>query len=53
MHCFGNCTARIELFVNENYKLWNEAKMNVMFERGSAQDLLASPLSTEMNDAAT
>jgi len=27
-----------ELFVNENCKLWNEAKMNVMFERGSAQD---------------
>jgi len=30
-----------ELFVNENYKLWNEAKMNVMFERGSVWDTLA------------
>ena len=28
-----------ELFVNENFKLRNEAKMNVTFERGSAQDL--------------
>jgi len=30
-----------ELFVNKNYKLKNEAKMNVIFERGSAQDPLA------------
>jgi len=30
-----------ELFVNENHKLWNEAKMNVMFERGSARDASA------------
>jgi len=40
-----------ELFVNENYKLWNEAKMNVMFERGSARDPRRSPLSAELNDA--
>jgi len=30
-----------ELFANENCELWNEAKMNAMFERGSAQDLSA------------
>jgi len=42
-----------ELFVNENYKLWNEAKMNVIFERGSARDPWRSPLSTELNDAST
>jgi len=40
-----------ELFVNENYKLQNEAKMNVTFERGSARDPWRSPLSAEMNDA--
>jgi len=42
-----------ELFVNENYELWNEAKMNVMFERGSAQDPWRSPLSAKMHDAST
>jgi len=30
-----------ELFANENHKLYNEAKINVIFERGSAQDPLA------------
>ena len=28
----------LELFANENYKLQNEAKMNVMVERDLAQD---------------
>ena len=42
-----------ELFANANHKLWNEAKMNVMFERGSAQDPRRSPLSAEMNNAST
>jgi len=42
-----------ELFVNENYKLKNGAKMKVIFERGSAQDPRRSPLSAEMNDAST
>jgi len=30
-----------ELFANANCDFWNEAKMNVTFERGSAQDPLA------------
>jgi len=42
-----------ELFVNENYKLQNEAKMNATFERGSARDPRRSPLSAELNDAFT
>jgi len=42
-----------ELFVNENYKLLNEAKMNVMFERGSARDPRRGPLSAALNDAST
>ena len=42
-----------ELIVNENYKLQNEAKMNVMFERGSARNPRRSPLSAELNDAST
>jgi len=28
----------LELFVKVNYKLYNEAKKNVTFDRGSAQD---------------
>jgi len=40
-----------ELLANENCKLWNEAKMNATFERGSARDPRRSPLSAEMNDA--
>ena len=40
-----------ELFANENHKLWNEAKMNATFERGSARDPRRSPLSAELNDA--
>jgi len=42
-----------ELFVNENYKLQNEAKMNVMFESGSAQDPRRNPLSTAFDEAST
>ena len=52
VHCVKSYM-RFELFVNENYKLQNEAKMNVTFERGSARDPRHSPLSTEMNDAST
>jgi len=37
MHCAKSCRP-FELFVNENHKLWNEAKTHVTFERGSAQD---------------
>jgi len=37
MHCAESYRPS-ELFVNENYKLWNEAKMNATFERGSARD---------------
>jgi len=40
MHCTKSHRP-FELFVNENCKLWNEAEMNVTFERGSAQDPLA------------
>jgi len=35
LHCAKSCRP-FELFVNENHKLQNEAKMNVTFERGSA-----------------
>jgi len=35
LHCAKSCRP-FELFANENYELWNEAKMNVTFERGSA-----------------
>jgi len=35
MH-YGKSYRPFELSVNENYKLWNEAKMNATFERGSA-----------------
>jgi len=37
MHC-AESHGPFELFANENCKLWNEAKMNAMFERGSARD---------------
>jgi len=40
-----------ELFASENCEPWNEAKMNVTFERGSARDPRRSPLSAELNDA--
>jgi len=40
VHC-AKSYRPFELFVNENCKLQNEAKMNVMFERGSARDPLA------------
>jgi len=50
LHCAKSCRP-FELFANENCKLQNEAKMNAMFERGSAQDPWRSPLSAEMNDA--
>jgi len=40
VHC-AKSYRPFELFVNENYKLQNEAKMNVIFERGVAQDPLA------------
>jgi len=50
MHC-AKSHRPFELFVNENHKLLIEAKMNVMFERGSAQDPWRSPLSAELNDA--
>jgi len=50
LHC-AESYRPFALFVNENYKLQNEAKMNVIFERGSAQDPRRSPLSTELNDA--
>jgi len=50
MHC-AKSYRPFELFVNENYKLWNEAKMNVTFERGSARDPRRSPLSAELNNA--
>jgi len=39
LHCAESCRP-FELFANENCELWNEAKMNVTFERGLAQDLL-------------
>jgi len=51
-HCAKSCRP-FELFANENCKLQNEAKMNVMFERGSARDPRRSPLSAELNDAST
>jgi len=37
MHC-AKSHRGFELFGNENCELQNEAKMNVTFERGSAQD---------------
>jgi len=37
LHC-AKTYRPFELFANENHKLWNEAKMNAMFERGSSQD---------------
>jgi len=37
LHC-AKSYRPFELFVNENCKLQNEAKMNVIFERGSARD---------------
>jgi len=40
LHC-AKSHRPFELFANENYKLQNEAKMNVMFERGSARDASA------------
>jgi len=40
-----------ELFANENCKLWSEAEMNAMLERGSARDLRRDPLSAGFNDA--
>jgi len=45
MHC-AKSHMPFELFANENYMLQNEAKMNVMFERGSARDPRCGPLST-------
>jgi len=38
LHC-AKSHKPFELFANENYELQNEAKVNVTFERGSAQDL--------------
>jgi len=52
MHC-AKSHRPFELFVNENCKLQNEAKMNVTFERGSARDPRRSPLSAELNDDST
>ena len=52
MHC-AKSHRPFELFANENCELWNEAKMNATFERGSTQDPRHSPLSAEMNDAST
>jgi len=52
VHCSKSCRP-FELFANENCKLWNEAEMNVTFERGSARDLWRSPLSAGLNDAST
>jgi len=37
LHC-AKSYRPFELFANENYELQNKAKMNVMFERGSARD---------------
>jgi len=50
VHC-AKSHRPFELFANVNCKLWNEAKMNVTFERGSARDPRRSPLSAKMNDA--
>jgi len=50
MDCAESCRP-FELFANENCKLQNEAKMNVRFEKGSAQDPRHVPLSAKMNDA--
>jgi len=50
MHC-AKSYRPFDLFVNENCKLQNEAKMNAAFERGSARDPRRSPLSAELNDA--
>jgi len=50
MHC-AKSHRPFESFANVNCKLWNEAKMNATFERGSAQDPWRDPLSAEMNDA--
>ena len=52
LHCVKSHRP-FELFVNENCKLQNEAKMNVIFERASACDPRRSPLSAELNDAST
>jgi len=40
MHC-AKSYRPVELFVSANYKLQNEAKMNAIFERGSARDASA------------
>ena len=52
LHCAKSCRP-IELFANENCKLWNEAEMNATFERGSAQDPRRNPLSAAFDDAST
>jgi len=50
VHC-AKSYRPFELFVDENCKLQNEAKMNVTFERGSARDPRRSPLSAVLNNA--
>jgi len=50
LHC-AKSYMPFELFVNENDKLQNEAKMKAMFQRGSARGPPRGPLSAEMNNA--
>jgi len=50
VRCAKSCRP-FELFANENCKLWSEAKMNAMFERGSARDPRRSPLSAKFDEA--